>query len=89
MLTVVSFPNSILYLAENWMRDTVLFVLRNRKLDMLDIETQPKLFMWANFIGQKIFNVSPWTRSCPTLYTHKTHQPNCDDDLHPSCIKIL
>jgi len=39
------FYNSILYLAENWMQDTVLFVLRNRKLEMLVVETLPKLFM--------------------------------------------
>jgi len=32
-------------MAENWMQDTVLFVLRNRKLDMLVVETLPKLFM--------------------------------------------
>jgi len=37
--------NSVLYLAENWRKDTVLFVLRNRKLEMLVVETQPKLFM--------------------------------------------
>jgi len=37
--------NSVLYLAENWIRDTVLFVIRNRKLDMLVVETLPKLFM--------------------------------------------
>jgi len=29
------FSNSVLYPAENWMRETVLFVLRNRKLEML------------------------------------------------------
>jgi len=29
-----------------------------------------------NFIGQQIFNVSPWTWNCPNLYTHETHQPN-------------
>ena len=29
-----------------------------------------------NFIGQQIFNVSPWTTNCPNLYTHETHQPN-------------
>jgi len=39
------FSNSVLYLAENWMRDTVLFVLRNRKLEMLVVEKLPKLFM--------------------------------------------
>jgi len=33
-----------MYLAENWIRDTVLFVLRNRKLDKLVVETLPKLF---------------------------------------------
>jgi len=38
------FSNSVLFLAENWMRDTVLFVLRNRKLEMLVDETLPKLF---------------------------------------------
>jgi len=32
-------------MAENWIQDTVLFVLRNRKLDMLVVETLPKLFM--------------------------------------------
>jgi len=37
------FSNSVLYLAENWMRDTVLFVLRNRKQEMLVVETLPKL----------------------------------------------
>jgi len=40
------FSNSVLYLAENWMRDTVVFILRNRKLEMLVVETLPKLFMW-------------------------------------------
>jgi len=39
------FSNSVLYLAENWMRDTALFVLRNRKLEVLVVETLPKLFM--------------------------------------------
>jgi len=39
------FSSSILYLAENWMQDTILFVLRNRKLEMLVVETLPKLFM--------------------------------------------
>ena len=29
-----------------------------------------------NFMGQHIFDVSPWTRNCPNLYTHETHQPN-------------
>ena len=29
-----------------------------------------------NFIGQHIFNVSPWTRNCPNLYIHETHRPN-------------
>jgi len=37
--------NSVLYLVENWMRDTVLFFLRNRKLEMLVVETLSKLFM--------------------------------------------
>jgi len=37
------FSNSVLYLAENWMRDTILFVLRNKKLEMLVVETLPKL----------------------------------------------
>jgi len=53
------FSNSVLYLAENWMRDTVLFVLRNRKLEMLVVETLPKLFVFLceqNFIGQHIFD---------------------------------
>jgi len=27
-------------------------------------------------MGQHIFNVSPWTRNCPNLYTHETHRPN-------------
>jgi len=40
------FSNSVLHLPENWMWDTVRFVLRNRKLDMLVVETLPKLFMW-------------------------------------------
>jgi len=31
------------------MRDTVLFVLRNRKLVMLVVETIPKLLRWAKF----------------------------------------
>ena len=70
------FSNSVLYLAENWMRDTVLFVLRNRKLEMLVVETLHKLLCELNFIGQQIFNISPWTRNCPNLYTHETHQPN-------------
>ena len=38
-----------------------------------------------NFIGQHIFNVSPWTRISPNLYTHETHQPNltyCTSQLH-------
>jgi len=39
------FSKSVLYLAQNWMRDTVLFAFRNRKLDMLVVETLPKLFM--------------------------------------------
>jgi len=39
------FSNSVLYLAENWMQDTVLFVLRSRKREMLVVETLPKLFM--------------------------------------------
>ena len=29
-----------------------------------------------NFIGQQIFNESPWTGNCPNLYTHEPHQPN-------------
>jgi len=37
---------SVSYLAEKWMRDAVLLVLRNRKLEML-VETLPKLFVWA------------------------------------------
>jgi len=43
------FANSVSYLAENWMRDTARFVLRNRKLEMLVVETLPKLFKWAKF----------------------------------------
>jgi len=43
------FSTSVLYLAKNWMQDTVLFVLRNRKLVMLVVETPPKPFMWAKF----------------------------------------
>jgi len=38
------FSNSVLYLADNWMRDKVLFVLRNRELEMLVVDTLPKLF---------------------------------------------
>jgi len=34
------------------------------------------LFFEVNFIGQHIFNISSWTRNCPNLYTHETHQPN-------------
>jgi len=49
------FSNSVLYLAENWMRDTVLFVLRNRKLEMLVFETLRKLLMWAKFYWQTYF----------------------------------
>jgi len=41
------------------MRDTVLFVLRNRKLEMLVLETLHKLLCELNFIGQHIFNISP------------------------------
>jgi len=49
------FSNSVLYLAENWMRDTVLFVFRNRKLEMLVVKTLPKLFMWASFYWPTYF----------------------------------
>jgi len=52
------------------MRDTVLLVRRNRKLEMLVVEVCE-----LNFIGRHIFNVSPWTRNCPNLYAHETHQP--------------
>jgi len=70
------FSNSVLYLAENWMRDTVLFVIRNRKLELLVVETLQNFLCELNFIGQQIFNVPSWTRNCPNLYTHETHQPN-------------
>jgi len=49
------FSNSVLYLAENWMRDTALFVLRNRKLEVLVVETLPKLFMWTKFYWPTYF----------------------------------
>jgi len=49
------FSNSVLYLAENWMWDTILFVLRNRKLEMLVAEMLPKLFMWAKFYWPTYF----------------------------------
>jgi len=60
------------------MRDAVVFVLRNRKLNMLvvDVETLPKLLCELKLIGQQIFNVSPCTTNCPNLYTHEAHQPN-------------
>ena len=48
------FSNSVLYLAENWMREMVLFVLRNRKLEMLVGETLLKLHMWTKFYCQHI-----------------------------------
>jgi len=56
------------FLAENWKRDTVVFVLRNRKLGMLVVETLPKLFMWAKFHWSTDFNVSSWTRNFPDVY---------------------
>jgi len=50
------FSNSVLYLlAENWMRDTVLFVLRNRKLEMLVVETIPTLVLWGKFYWPTYF----------------------------------
>jgi len=52
------FSNSVLYLAEKWMLDTVLFCLSNRKLEMLVVETLPKPLCELNFIGQQTFNVS-------------------------------
>jgi len=47
------------YLAENWMQDTVLFVLRNRQLEILVVETLLELLCELNYIGQQIFNISP------------------------------
>jgi len=58
MLIGVRFsPTQVLFLAENWMRDTALFVLRNRKLKLLVDETLPTLLCELNFIVQQIFNV--------------------------------
>jgi len=28
-------------------------------------------FYWPTYLWQ-----FPWTRNCPNLYTHETHQPN-------------
>jgi len=35
--------------------DAVLYVLRNRKLEMLVVETLPKRFRWARFDWQRDF----------------------------------
>jgi len=75
MLTVVRFL-SLSFISGRKLV-TVLFVLRNRKLDMLlDKTLYLKFLCELIFIGQQIYNVSRWTRNCPNLYTHETYQPN-------------
>jgi len=75
-LIVVRFllSNSVFHLEENWMRDTVLFVLRNRKLDMLVVETlvfhQSLCLKSLCFIKVNIFapsNVYPLLPRCMYL----------------------
>jgi len=70
-----NFSNSVLYLAENWMRDTVFLSFETESWMWL-LRHNPNFLCELNFIGQQSFNVSPWTRNCPKLYTHETHQPN-------------
>jgi len=64
--------------------DTILFVLRNKKLDMLVVETLPELFTWAKF-------------HCPTDFQRVTMNKKLSKSLHtwnsptlpylhPSCI---
>ena len=52
------------------MRDTVLFVLRNRKLEMLVVETLPKLFMWAKFYWPTYFSCITMNKKFVQIFTH-------------------
>jgi len=71
-----NFSNSILYPAENWMRDTVFLSFETQNWMRL-LRHYLNFLYELNFVDQYIFNVSPWTRNCPNIYnTHETHQPN-------------
>ena len=83
------FSNSVLYLAENWMQDTVLCFLPKRKLEMLVVETLPALFMWAKFHLPTITYFWPITMNKKLSKTfHSWNSPTLSY-VHPSCIKIL
>ena len=63
------FSNSVLYLAENWMQETVLFVLRNKKLEMLVVDTHLKFLCELNFIVN-IFLTYHHEQEIVQIFTH-------------------
>jgi len=63
-------------LAENWIRIRYLLSFETENWKCWLLRHYINFLCELNFIGQHIFNVSPWTRNCPNHYTRETQQPN-------------